>query len=67
MNGSPAAQRARAAVWRLAMVVPLQGPAGLFGPSCEAVSVSPRARAIDGLVRIDRPEPAAQESEFTAI
>lgn len=23
--------------WRLAMVVPLQGPAGLFGPSCEAV------------------------------
>ncbi len=24
-------------VWRLAMVVPLQGPAGIFGPSCEAV------------------------------
>lgn len=22
--------------WRVAMVVPLQGPAGLFGPSCEA-------------------------------
>jgi ATP-dependent Clp protease ATP-binding subunit ClpA len=29
--------------------------------------LSLRARAIDGLVRIDRPEPAAQESEFTAI
>ncbi|MFW3116591.1 aliphatic amidase regulator [Mycolicibacterium mageritense DSM 44476 = CIP 104973] len=28
---------ARDAEWRLAMVVPLQGPAGLFGPSCEAV------------------------------
>lgn len=27
----------RDAEWRLAMVVPLQGPAGLFGPSCEAV------------------------------
>jgi urea transport system substrate-binding protein len=24
--------------WRLAMVVPLQGPGGLFGPSCTAVS-----------------------------
>jgi ABC-type branched-subunit amino acid transport system substrate-binding protein len=24
--------------WRLAMVVPLQGPGGVFGPSCEAVS-----------------------------
>jgi urea transport system substrate-binding protein len=24
--------------WRVAMVIPLQGPAGLFGPSCEAVS-----------------------------
>ena len=30
--------RARASQWRVAMVVPLQGPAGLFGPSCEAVS-----------------------------
>lgn len=29
--------RARAAQWRVAMVVPLQGPAGLFGPSCEAI------------------------------
>lgn len=30
--------RARSdAMWRLAMVVPLQGPAGVFGPSCEAV------------------------------
>lgn len=25
------------AVWRVAMVIPLQGPAGLFGPSCEAI------------------------------
>lgn len=24
--------------WRLAMVVPFQGPAGMFGPSCEAVT-----------------------------
>lgn len=24
--------------WRLAVVVPLQGPAGMFGPSCEAVT-----------------------------
>lgn len=24
--------------WRVAMVVPLQGPGGVFGPSCEAVS-----------------------------
>ena len=23
--------------WRVAMVVPLRGPAGLFAPSCEAV------------------------------
>lgn len=29
--------RGRDAEWRLGMVVPLQGPAGLFGPSCEAV------------------------------
>ncbi len=29
--------RVRAAQWRVAMVVPLQGPAGLFGPSCEAI------------------------------
>ncbi|AIY45451.1 aliphatic amidase regulator [Mycolicibacterium fortuitum subsp. fortuitum DSM 46621 = ATCC 6841 = JCM 6387] len=28
----------RDAEWRLAMVVPLQGPAGIFGPSCEAVA-----------------------------
>lgn len=27
-----------ARTWRVAMVVPLQGPAGLFGPSCEAIS-----------------------------
>ncbi|WP_028935468.1 substrate-binding domain-containing protein [Pseudonocardia spinosispora] len=26
------------ATWRVAMVIPLQGPAGLFGPSCEAIS-----------------------------
>ncbi|WP_264012625.1 substrate-binding domain-containing protein [[Mycobacterium] manitobense] len=25
-------------LWRVAMVVPLQGPGGVFGPSCEAVS-----------------------------
>ncbi|TCP55261.1 ABC-type branched-subunit amino acid transport system substrate-binding protein [Tamaricihabitans halophyticus] len=24
--------------WRIAMVIPLQGPAGLFGPSCEAIT-----------------------------
>lgn len=30
--------RSRADHWRVAMVIPLQGPAGLFGPSCEAVS-----------------------------
>ena len=24
--------------WRIAMVIPLQGPAGLFGPSCEAIA-----------------------------
>ncbi|WP_222853539.1 substrate-binding domain-containing protein [Fodinicola acaciae] len=24
--------------WRVAMVIPLQGPAGLFGPSCEAIT-----------------------------
>lgn len=24
--------------WRVAMVIPLQGPAGLFGPSCEAIA-----------------------------
>jgi len=30
--------RSRAELWRLAMVVPLQGPGGVFGPSCDAVS-----------------------------
>ncbi|SFB43820.1 ABC-type branched-chain amino acid transport system, substrate-binding protein [Amycolatopsis marina] len=30
--------RGRADLWRVAMVVPLQGPAGLFGPSCEAIT-----------------------------
>lgn len=30
--------RVRAEQWRLAMVVPLQGPGGVFGPACEAVS-----------------------------
>lgn len=34
---SVALGRARAEQWRVAMVVPLQGPAGLFGPSCEAI------------------------------
>ncbi|GAA5168673.1 substrate-binding domain-containing protein [Pseudonocardia eucalypti] len=34
----PAAVRDRASTWRVAMVIPLQGPAGLFGPSCEAIS-----------------------------
>ena len=29
---------ARVTTWRIAMVIPLQGPAGLFGPSCEAMS-----------------------------
>ena len=24
--------------WRIAMVIPLRGPAGLFGPSCEAIA-----------------------------
>ncbi|PRX46592.1 amino acid/amide ABC transporter substrate-binding protein (HAAT family) [Prauserella shujinwangii] len=26
------------ALWRVALVIPLQGPAGLFGPSCEAIT-----------------------------
>ncbi|GAB3487911.1 substrate-binding domain-containing protein [Amycolatopsis cihanbeyliensis] len=25
-------------IWNVAMVIPLQGPAGLFGPSCEAIT-----------------------------
>ncbi|QFU90390.1 substrate-binding domain-containing protein [Amycolatopsis sp. YIM 10] len=33
-----AAARDRRADWRVAMVIPLQGPAGLFGPSCEAIA-----------------------------
>ncbi|MCI2418336.1 substrate-binding domain-containing protein [Saccharopolyspora sp. K220] len=32
------AVRERAARWRVAMVIPLRGPAGLFGPSCEAIT-----------------------------
>ncbi len=32
------ATRTRDDTWRVAMVVPLQGPAGLFGPSCEAIT-----------------------------
>ncbi|GAA4543643.1 substrate-binding domain-containing protein [Amycolatopsis samaneae] len=32
------ATRTRDESWRVAMVVPLQGPAGLFGPSCEAIT-----------------------------
>ncbi|WP_235999089.1 substrate-binding domain-containing protein [Qaidamihabitans albus] len=31
-------ERGRTDVWRVAMVIPLQGPAGLFGPSCEAIT-----------------------------
>jgi urea transport system substrate-binding protein len=31
-------ERDRTDTWRVAMVIPLQGPAGLFGPSCEAIS-----------------------------
>ncbi|WP_101951195.1 substrate-binding domain-containing protein [Mycobacterium sp. 3519A] len=34
----PGSTRSRAETWRLAMVVPLQGPGGVFGPACEAVS-----------------------------
>ncbi len=34
----PRSARDAADLWRLAMVVPLQGPGGVFGPSCEAVS-----------------------------
>jgi urea transport system substrate-binding protein len=30
-------QRSRQNVWRVAMVIPLRGPAGLYGPSCEAI------------------------------
>lgn len=37
MNRHPATS-GRDEAWRLAMVVPLQGPGGVFGPSCEAVS-----------------------------
>ncbi|ABH00361.1 MULTISPECIES: substrate-binding domain-containing protein [Rhodococcus] len=33
-----APERTRSSDWTIAMVVPLQGPAGLFGPSCEAMS-----------------------------
>ncbi|AXB42819.1 substrate-binding domain-containing protein [Amycolatopsis albispora] len=33
-----ATARAPRADWRVAMVIPLQGPAGLFGPSCEAIA-----------------------------
>ncbi|MGW5049543.1 substrate-binding domain-containing protein [Actinokineospora sp. NPDC004072] len=29
---------ARDTEWRVALVIPLQGPAGLFGPSCEAIA-----------------------------
>ncbi|WP_394824941.1 substrate-binding domain-containing protein [Pendulispora albinea] len=36
--GRVLAARERTGSWRVAMVVPLQGPAGLFGPSCEAIS-----------------------------
>ncbi len=38
--------------WRLAMVIPLQGPAGLFGPSCEAVCdlVAHDLNARDGML-----------------
>ncbi|MFI0470242.1 substrate-binding domain-containing protein [Saccharopolyspora sp. 5N102] len=32
------AVRERAARWRVGMVIPLRGPAGLFGPSCEAIT-----------------------------
>ncbi|MBB5953792.1 ABC-type branched-subunit amino acid transport system substrate-binding protein [Saccharothrix tamanrassetensis] len=32
------ASRDAHADWRVAMVIPLQGPAGLFGPSCEAIA-----------------------------
>ncbi len=32
------ATRAEAEILRIAMVIPLQGPAGLLGPSCEAVT-----------------------------
>ncbi|BBY46812.1 hypothetical protein MARA_02420 (plasmid) [Mycolicibacterium arabiense] len=34
----PSPRREDAEVWRLAVVVPLQGPGGVFGPACEAVS-----------------------------
>lgn len=32
------AARERAARWNVSMVIPLRGPAGLFGPSCEAIT-----------------------------
>ncbi|GAA1342157.1 substrate-binding domain-containing protein [Saccharothrix algeriensis] len=32
------AARSTRADWRVALVIPLQGPAGLFGPSCEAIA-----------------------------
>ncbi|MER7076864.1 ABC-type branched-chain amino acid transport system, substrate-binding protein [Saccharopolyspora kobensis] len=32
------ALRERTAQWRVGMVIPLRGPAGLFGPSCEAIT-----------------------------
>ena len=39
--------RVRAAQWRVAMVVPLRGPAGLFGPSCEAIGELARRHGVD--------------------
>lgn len=35
---SGVAARMRRDTWNVAMVIPLQGPAGLFGPSCEAIA-----------------------------
>lgn len=32
------ATREHASAWRVAMVIPLRGPAGIFGPSCEAIT-----------------------------
>lgn len=37
MSSASVAARLRAERWNLALVVPLQGPGGVFGPSCEAM------------------------------
>ncbi len=77
MTGGPALRRADSPVWRLAMVVPLQGPAGLFGPSCEAVGElavrdlneagGVRGRAVELEIVDGGAEPAAVAAEVARL